>query len=439
MKNKNILVFGLAKSGYHVAKLLYKENNITVIDQKDDDKEKINDLESLGIKFIKTSNASEYINSDIDLLIKNPGIEPSNDALVKARNLNIPIVNEMEVAYHYLPSDVKIIGVTGSNGKTTTTTIIYELLSHMMDNVHLGGNIGYPLSEIVGNVKSNDILVLEISDHQLYDLNDFKTNISVLTNLCPTHLDFHGNYENYINVKKKIFNHHTKNDIAIINKSNNDSLKITDDINSTKKYFCGCDAYIDNDVIFVNDEEIINIKDILVKGEHNYENIMASLLVFNEFGIDKSIVKEVLGSFKGVEHRLEFVKKYNNIEIYNDSKATNPTSTLIAINTFNKPIHLILGGMERKQDFNELNSSMNKVKCVYAIGETEDRINDWCQSIDVDCVICNTLDVAVKKIREKVNDSEIVLLSTASASWDQYDKFETRGDEFKKHIAIFFE
>lgn len=439
MKNKNILVFGLAKSGYHVAKLLYKENNITVIDQKDDDKEKINDLESLGIKFIKTSNASEYINSDIDLLIKNPGIEPSNDALVKARNLNIPIVNEMEVAYHYLPSDVKIIGVTGSNGKTTTTTIIYELLSHMMDNVHLGGNIGYPLSEIVGNVKSNDILVLEISDHQLYDLNDFKTNISVLANLCPTHLDFHGNYENYINVKKKIFNHHTKNDIAIINKSNNDSLKITDDINSTKKYFCGCDAYIDNDVIFVNDEEIINIKDILVKGEHNYENIMASLLVFNEFGIDKSIVKEVLGSFKGVEHRLEFVKKYNNIEIYNDSKATNPTSTLIAINTFNKPIHLILGGMERKQDFNELNSSMNKVKCVYAIGETEDRINDWCQSIDVDCVICNTLDVAVKKIREKVNDSEIVLLSTASASWDQYDKFETRGDEFKKHIAIFFE
>ena len=224
IENKKILILGMARSGYNVAKLLAKKNEIVVTDKNKQDDDKIENLNEIGVKFIQSENALEILDESYDLLIKNPGIEPSHPCVKKAEKLNIKIVNEMEVAYHYLPNNVKIIGITGSNGKTTTTTILYNLLKLHNIPVTLGGNIGYPLSEVVNNIKPNSVLLLEISDHQLYNFDDFKTNYSALTNLCPTHLDFHGTYENYINVKKKIFNHHTNLDKAYINYQNKDSL-----------------------------------------------------------------------------------------------------------------------------------------------------------------------------------------------------------------------
>ncbi len=438
INDKKILVLGMARSGESVAKLLAGKNEIIVTDKNNQDEKLIEELNKLNVKFIRSDEGTELLDKTFDLVIKNPGIEPSHPCILKAKSLNIEVVNEMEVAYHYLPENTKIIGITGSNGKTTTTTIIYNLLKLSGYNVYLGGNIGIPLSEIVKEVKENSILVLEISDHQLYNLKDFKTDISILTNLCPTHLDFHGTYENYKNVKKKIFNHHTNNDLAIINYQNKDSLDLVKDIKSNIVYFNNDINYYDNLGIYLNKELIIKLEDIKIVGSHNYENILASLMVLKEFKIDKDIIKNYLSNFNGVEHRIEVVDSKSKIKFYNDSKATNPTSTLTALKTMGENVHLILGGMERSQDFHELDKEINKVKCIYGIGSVTERVKEYAESMGIKCYSCKTLELAMQKIKENALDNEIVLLSPASASWDQYDKFETRGEEFKKLVEKLF-
>ncbi len=431
-ENKKIFVLGMARSGYSVAKLLAGKNDILVADANAQDEEKVKELENLGVKFIQTDKPNDYFDNTFDLLIKNPGIMPFHETIKKAEELKIPVLNEMEVAYNYLPKDVFIIGITGSNGKTTTTTMVYEMLKTMNINVVLGGNIGFPLSEIVPQIKKDSILLLEISDHQLINFNNFKTNISVLTNICPTHLDFHGTYEKYIKAKAKIFNHHTKSDIAILNYANEDSKKAYNNILSKKEFFNNDKNYLDNDGnIIINNDIIINICDIRVKGMHNYENILAALLVVNYFGIDKKIVYNFLNNFNGVEHRIEFVKEENNIKYYNDSKATNPTSTIVALKSFKEPVHLILGGMERKQDFHELDNDIKNVKVIYAIGEVSNRIVDYAKEMNIKCIDCKTLQKAVKEAKKEAKSGDVILLSPASASWDKYAKFEDRGNEFK--------
>lgn len=432
-ENKKILVLGMAKSGYNIAKLLAPKNKIIVTDQKDQDESILNELKSLNVTFIKEEKQENLVDNTFDMLIKNPGIMPFHPAIIKAKELGIPVLNEMEVTYHFLPKDTFIIGITGSNGKTTTTTIIYNLLKKMGKDVILGGNIGYPLSEIVGKVKKNSILVLEISDHQLINFHDFKTNISVLTNICPTHLDYHGSYEAYKSVKKNIFLNHTDSDINIINKANDDSLSITKDIKGMKYYFNDEHNYADDKGIYIDDKLIISLDDIKLKGQHNYENIMAALLAIKSFGLDKDLIKEYLSSFNGVEHRMEFVLEKGGVKYYNDSKATNPTSTITALKAFEGNIHLLLGGMERKQDFHELDSVINKCKYIYALGEVSDKVMAYAKEKNIPAFNCVTIKEAMKKVQENTQKGDIVLLSPASASWDQYARFEDRGDEFKSY------
>lgn len=437
-ENKKILILGAAKSGLAVAKLLAgKNNDITLSDINPLKQEDADILNNLGIKVIITSNQCDLIDTSYDLVIKNPAIMSTSDIVKKIESLKLRCENEIEVAYHFLPSDVTIIGVTGSNGKTTTTTIIYELLKRHGKNVVLGGNIGYPLSSVIDQVKSGDILLLEISDHQLCDIHEFKTNISVLTNICPTHLDYHGTYEHYMFTKKKIFNLHTNSDIAILNEANSDSLNVSEDIPSKKYYFNNSENYYKDNYIYFHGQKYLNTDDICLKGIHNYENILAALLVLENFGIDKNIVIEFLKKFGGVAHRLEYVSTKDGVEYYNDSKSTNPTATITALKTFTKPIHLILGGLERNQDFNELNDYMKYVKRIYAIGGVTDRIADYAASIDIPCDKCYVLKNAMAKIKENVVSGEVVLLSPGSSSQDQYVKFEDRGDEFKNIVEKF--
>lgn len=431
IENKKIFVLGMARSGYEVAKLLSSKNDITICDSKKQGENELKELERLGIKFIETNEPESLFDESYDILIKNPAVFPYNACVVKAKNLNIPVVNEMEVAFHYINKPVKIIGVTGSNGKTTTTTLIYEVLKRAGKKVKLAGNIGTPLSKIVCDINEGDILLLEISDHQLIDFKDFKTDISVLTNLCPTHLDYHGSYESYKNVKHKIFNHHTNTDIAIINKSNYDSLSLTNDILSTKKYFNNDTNYIKNNNIYLNNKPILNIEDIVLRGIHNYENILAMMLVMETLNIDFKYAYEVLKEFKGVEHRLEYVTTKNGVKYYNDSKSTNPTSTVTALKSFDGNIHLILGGMERSQDFNELNPYLPKVKKIYAIGEVRNRIVEYANLNNIPCESYETLKEAMAVILLNTTSGDTVLLSPGGASWDQYAKFEDRGQEFK--------
>lgn len=438
IENKKVFILGMARSGYEVAKLLAKfHNNIIISDINDQDESHLKELTELGITFIKSNEPENILDSSFDILIKNPAVFPYHPCIKKASSLNIPVVNEMEVAYHYINKPVKIIGVTGSNGKTTTTTLIYEALKKAGKSVKLGGNIGTPLSKIVESLENNDILLLEISDHQLTDFKDFKTDISVLTNLCPTHLDYHGSYEAYKNIKMKIFNHHTDSDIAIINNANADSVALTSSIPSHKIYFNNGTNYITDDAIFINNEQILSTKDILLKGNHNYENILVMLLVLKELNIDLKYAVEVLKDFKGVEHRIEFVRTLNEVSYYNDSKSTNPVATITALKSFPGNIHLILGGMERSQDFNDLKPYISKIKKIYAIGEVRDRIEEFAKQNNIPYEKYEYLKEAMTNIKSNVVTGDTVLLSPGSASWDQYAKFEDRGNEFKNIVNNF--
>ena len=437
-ENKKIFVLGMARSGYEVAKLLSKYNNkIVVTDKNEQDVNHVEELEKMGVSFIQSEDPLKLLDSSFDLVIKNPGIRYDHPLILKAIEMGIKVVNEVEVAYHFLPKDAFIIAITGANGKTTTTTIVYEFIKAMGKRVHLGGNIGYPLSQIVENVKSNDVVVLEISAQQLHDCYDFNPNVSILTNLVPVHIDFFGTYENYIEHKLKIFMNHNSNNIAIINKSNKDSYESTKNINSNKKYFSSneeCDAYIKDSAIYYNQERIVNLNDIRVKGIHNYENIMCAIIATKELEISNETIKEVLNKFTGVEHRMEFVKKVNGREFYNDSKATNVKSTEIALNAFNTPTILLLGGLDRGHSFEDLKDDLTYVTHIVCYGETKNRIKEFADNCKVNCTIIDTLEEATKFAYNISNLGDTILLSPACASWDQFEDFEKRGHKFKEVI-----
>jgi UDP-N-acetylmuramoylalanine--D-glutamate ligase len=437
-ENKKIFILGMARSGYEAAKLLSDYNNeIIVTDGKEQKEELVSELESLGVKVIITSDQLSLLDDSFDYVIKNPGIKYDNPVVVKAKELGIKVINEVEMAYSFLDKSVNIIGVTGSNGKTTTTTLISEFMKNSFDNVYLGGNIGIPLSNFVRDIKPNSYLVLEISDHQLCDMYNFKTNVSVLTNITPTHLDFHKSYEVYQMTKKKIFNNHTSDDLAVINKDDEVSMKITDDIKSTKVYY-GHDktnlAYYDEEGIYYDGKLVIKLDDIILKGKHNYQNIMGAIIAVKKYGVTDEVIQKVLKEFKGVEHRLEYVDTINGVTYYNDSKATNCVSTITALNSFDKPTILLLGGYDRGHSFHDLDDSMKNVKCVVCFGETKNRIEEFCTDLNIKCYKNDTLKEAMNVVKDICTPGDVVLLSPACASWDQYDRFEDRGDEFKKLV-----
>lgn len=437
-ENKKIFILGMARSGYEAAKLLSDYNNeIIVTDGKEQDSSLVSELESLGVKVIITGDQLSLLDDSFDYVIKNPGIKYDNPVVVKAKELGIKVINEVEMAYSFLDKSVNIIGVTGSNGKTTTTTLISEFMKNSFDNVYLGGNIGIPLSNFVRDIKPNSYLVLEISDHQLCDMYDFKTNVSVLTNITPTHLDFHKSYEVYQMTKKKIFNNHTSDDLAVINKDDEVSMKITDDIKSTKVYY-GHDktnlAYYDEEGIYYDGKLVIKLDDIILKGKHNYQNIMGAIIAVKKYGVTDEVIQKVLKEFKGVEHRLEYVDTIDGVTYYNDSKATNCVSTITALNSFDKPTILLLGGYDRGHSFHDLDNSMKNIKCVVCFGETKNRIEEFCNDLNIKCYKNDTLKEAMNVVKDICTPGDVVLLSPACASWDQYDRFEDRGDEFKKLV-----
>lgn len=437
-KNKKIFILGMAKSGYEVAKLLASDNTIFITDIKDQNEEQVKELESLGVTFKILDNPEDYIDDSYDLMIKNPGIKYDHKAVVKAKELGIPVVNEVEIAYHYIDKSVKIIGITGSNGKTTTTSIIYEIMKKAFgDKVILAGNIGTPLSHYAKDIKKNSYLVMEISDHQLCDMYDFKTNVSVITNIYECHTDFHDSHEKYVNTKKKIFMNHTKNDVNIINYDNYEVMGITRDIIGVNKYFSKNseeDSYYRDGFIYYEGKKLIDVNKIILKGEHNYENIMCAILACKVYDVSDEDIISVVESFGGVEHRLEYVGNINGREVYNDSKSTNVESTKIALNSFDKPTILLMGGTDRGHSFDELKEYLKYTKLVVTYGETKNRIKKFIFSLGIKCIVVDNLVDAVKEAYTNSVEKDIILLSPACASWDQFPNFEERGKLFKEEI-----
>lgn len=437
IKDKKVFILGMARSGYEAAKLLATDNKVLVTDMNEQNAEQVKELEKLGVRVVISKNPSDLLDESYDVMVKNPGIKYTHPTVVKAHELGIDVINEVELAYGYMNENINIIGVTGSNGKTTTVTLIYNILKEAGFPVYIGGNIGTPLCHFVKDIKENEYLVMEISDHQLCDMYKFKTNVSVLTNIFDVHTDFHDSHERYVMTKKKIFNNHTKDDIAIINYDNKEAVDISKDINSTKYYFSKNskqNVYLKDNAIYYHDEKVIDCNDIKLKGMHNYENIMAAISAVKVYNVDNESICKVLKTFGGVEHRIEYVDTIDGVDYYNDSKATNCESTKIALKSFKQPTLLILGGLDRGHSFEDLTPCMNNVTYVACYGETKTRIKEYCDKIGKDCGIFDNLEKATLSCFEKAQKGDVVLLSPACASWDQYKKFEDRGDEFKSIV-----
>ena len=437
-ENKKIFILGMARSGYEVAKFLSNYNNeILVTDMKEQDQNHVFELESLGVKIVISEDPIDLLDETYDVVVKNPGIKYTHPVVLKAKELGIKVVNELEVAYSFFDKSVEIIGVTGSNGKTTTVTLINEFLKQELDNVYLCGNIGYPVTSIASKVKPNDILVIEISDHQLCDMYDFKTNVSVLTNISETHIDFHDSYARYKAMKRRIFNNHTENDIAILNYDNEESLDVIENIQSTKYYFSKNeikDCYIKDNGIYYNDELVVSLDDIKIKGMHNYENIMAAIIAVKQYNIKNESIVNVLKEFNGVEHRIEYVDTINGRKFYNDSKSTNNKATITALESFTEPTILLMGGLDGGIPFDEISDYLTNVKLIVAYGETKEKLEEFAGKNNIECHTFENLEKSLADAYQNSSEGDVILLSPACASWDQYKCFEDRGMEFKELV-----
>lgn len=441
-ENKKILVLGMARSGYEAAKYLIKHGNTVILNdggsEEKQKKEQVEELKELGVTLIFGSHPDDLLDDSFDYLIKNPGIPIDHKYVLKARELNIEVINEAEMAYRLLPESVTLIGITGTNGKTTTTTLTYEMIKESGKRVHLAGNIGYPLTSFLDKLEDNDIIVMEVSCQQLENMNEFKPHIALMTNLSVAHVDFLKSYENYKRVKLKLFKNQTASDIAILNIENDEVIDGTKDIKAITKYFSSKreinGAYYKDNALWYYGEKILDRDKFLLAGNHNVENALGAMMIAKEVGVDNESIVKVLTTFKGVAHRLEFVDEIDGVKYYNDTEATNTKCTQIALNSFNCDIVLILGGLERGQDFHDLDKYMGNVKEIVGIGQCRNRVKEYGTELNINTQIFETLDEAMDYINEIKQSGEVVLLSPASASWDQYKQCEDRGDEFKEKI-----
>ena len=443
-QNNKILILGFARSGYNAAKfLINRGNDVTLNDSKSIgklDKEQVDELTNLGVTLVLGGHPDELLDDSFDYLIKNPGVPIDHKYVLKAKELGIEVINEVELAYRLLPDGVNLVSITGTNGKTTTTSLTYEIFKKAFgDKTILAGNIGFPLTSVIDKVDKDSYLVMEISCQQLENLSEFRPHVGAMTNLSPAHIDFLKSFDNYKRVKTKLFQNQTHKDIAILNYDNEDVIESTKNIKSTKKYFSskhiidGC--YILDNHIYYYGEDIIDCNLIKIAGIHNIENCMVAIMIAKEYNITNDIIVDVISNFKGVEHRLEYVDTVNGVKYYNDTEATNIKCTQIALSSFKCPVILFLGGLEREQNFYELNNYMKNVKAIIAIGQCRDRVEEFAKDIDKDVFVFEHLSDGFDKASEIAEPGDVVLLSPASASWDQYKECEIRGTEFKNKVG----
>lgn len=442
-KNKKILILGMARSGYQAAKYLKKRGNEVILNdggsEEKQESNQVQELKDLGVELIFGSHPDDLLDKSFDYLIKNPGVPIDHKYVLAAKRLGIEVINEVEMSYLLLPKDVTLIGITGTNGKTTTTTLTYKIMKEAYgDRVHLAGNIGYPLCSILDKLKKDDIIVMEVSCQQGENFHKFKPHIGVFTNISPAHIDFLKTFEHYKEVKARMFYNQDKNDIAILNIENEDVMNELRNISSKTKYFSsknqinGC--YLKDGVIYYYDEKIIDRDLIKLPGIHNVENCLAAIMACKEMGVSNKAICDVLTTFTGVEHRLEYVDTVDGVRYYNDTEATNIKCTQIALSSFDQDITLILGGLERGQVFEDLTPYMTHVKNIVAIGQCRERVKEFGDSLHIPTYVYEKLEEGFKKCVEITKNGGIVLLSPASASWDQYKECEIRGAEFKQYV-----
>ncbi|KAK55254.1 UDP-N-acetylmuramoyl-L-alanine--D-glutamate ligase [Staphylococcus lugdunensis] len=443
LEDKDVLVLGLAKSGYEAAKLLTKLGAIvTVNDGKDLSQDPhAKDLETMGVTVVGGGHPLSLLDKS-PMIVKNPGIPYHLPILIEAQKRGLKIVTEVELSY--LVSEAPIIAVTGTNGKTTTTSLIGDMFSKSRLTGRLSGNIGYVASKVAQDTHPDEYLITELSSFQLLGIDKYRPHIAIITNIYSAHLDYHGTLENYQNAKKQIYKNQTADDYLICNYHQrhlieSEQLKAKTLYFSTQQEVDG--IYIKDNFIIYKGVRIINIDDLVLPGEHNLENILAAVLASLLAGVPVKAIIDSLTTFSGIEHRLQYIGTNRTNKYYNDSKATNTLATQFALNSFNQPIIWLCGGLDRGNDFDELIPYMKHVRVMVVFGETQEKFVKLGTSQGKYVIKAIDVTDAVDKVQDVIEPNDVVLLSPACASWDQYQTFEERGDKFiesfKAHLPSY--
>jgi UDP-N-acetylmuramoylalanine--D-glutamate ligase len=439
LNGKRVLVVGLGKSGVASALFLKAHGaRVTVSDTKSGDelRNEIPVLLDHGIT-VETGGHGDRTFRGQDLIVVSPGVPVDAPPLVQARSLGEAVIGEIELAAQFLPGP--IVAITGSNGKTTTTTLTGEIMSAAGLPALVGGNIGTPAISLAGRAQPDTVIVLEISSFQLETISTFRPKVAVVLNVTPDHLDRHRTFEIYTDAKARIFENQQPGDFAVLNADDPTCVALGLRTRSQVFWFSrqkeveGGAWVRDGNIVFrdaAGQREILQVSEIPLKGAHNLENVLAAVCAGALMGCAPDKIRNAVHNFKAVEHRLEFVATIRGVDYYNDSKATNVDATIKALESFPSNIHLILGGKDKGSDYTVLNDLLRqRVKRVYTIGAAAAKIESQVKGPEV--VHAETLDNAIRKANASAQPGDVVLLAPACASFDQFKNYEHRGKAFK--------
>lgn len=442
LSGKKVLVVGLARSGMAAIRVLKKlgaEVTLSESKKKDDIKE-IGFLNENNVEIV--GQDMEVFERDFDFVVKNPGVPYRSPMMQKLQERNIPVITEIELAYQ-VAKPQHYIAITGTNGKTTTSTLTYEILRRAFPGkAHLCGNIGIPLCEIVMEnglmEEGGHYIALEISNFQLVNIDKFRPEVATIINLTPDHIDFMGSLDNYYKSKTEVYMNMAGNDVFLLNADDPVVKEYTDryPVKCAKESFStdsqSADCIAKDGYLEIKGEKIIPLNAIKIVGKHNLQNVMIAVSAAKAIGISNDVILEAVSSFRGVEHRIEFVREIDGVKYYNDSKGTNTDATITALKAFDRGVILLVGGFEKGLPMDEMKKHLGCVKKIIGFGACGARlVHDL---VGEDGIVVTTLDEAVAEANKIAESGDTVLLSPTTSSFDQYTCFEERGDHFKKII-----
>lgn len=449
--NKRVVVAGAGKSGIGAAKLLLEHGaEVIVFDQNDKaDKLEIlyqfNDYEKAGVVI---GSLDEALLDTVELMVISPGISVEEPFVKEFENRNIPVWSEIELAYHLAKGS--LAAITGTNGKTTTTALVGEICHTYNPNTFTVGNIGIPFTQVVDQTTDDSMIVAEISSFQLETIIDFKPKVSAILNVTPDHLNRHHTFECYRDTKKKITMNQTGEEICVLNYDDPQTRGMKDSIPAKTVFFSRLEdleegVCLKGTRIVIrsagNEIPVLSVEEMKLLGNHNIENYMAAIAIAYYMKVPVEQIRTACMEFKGVEHRIEFVKEVKGVNYYNDSKATNPDAAIKGIQAMNRPTILIGGGYDKEVAFDEwIEAFDGKVRYLILIGQTAEQIAETAKAHGFEAVIFeDNLEAAVKTCHELAEEGDAVLLSPACASWGQFDNYEQRGDLFKSYVQALSE
>jgi len=443
IKSKKITIIGAVRSGVGAAKLIKKVGGIPFVSDMADEihlKEFVDELKEENIKF-ETGGHSERV-YDCELMVVSPGVPNDAPVLNAARTNHISLISEVELSYQYCKGN--IIAITGTNGKTTTTSLCGHVFNQCGYNTFVAGNIGLAFSEIALDVEKNEFVALEVSSFQLDLIDKFKPKVAMILNITPDHLNrYDESIDKYATSKQNIYKNQDSGDYLILNKDNGAVLKYLKDHKSRSFYFSlndeldnGCFKEKEKILFKKNGKELFScdVSDIRIKGDHNLANAMAVICAAKIYKLDNHKIIKALQTFEGVEHRLELVREIDGVKFFNDSKATNVDSVWYALKSFEEPILLILGGQDKGNDYEQIKALViERVKKIYAIGSSAEKIFSFFHAL-VKVEIKKSLEDVIITVINEARKGDVVLLSPACASFDMFDNYEHRGEVFKKAV-----